>query len=361
MLTEREQRRILKGRNVAALIGAGIAGYLDAPLDEALLQRAAQISPTNPVVWAALGYRSFSLIANGLTNGGSMEATCQNAVDQWQKLAPENAAPRYLAAALAARQSNLAVAKQLLRVASQMDTFDSCEGPLNRCVVVALESAGRSRFTARLVGSGNVSGLVAWHKLSQSILDSAPSREEIQGCLQLGSQLARDNSIATQMLGWAIQKQGWAKIAEPTTPAELARIAAARQHVRLANDYLESHRTRIVTEAQWIDYFDRSFIVGEMTAIQELAAQLGDTFSYACRPANDSGRMFPHGSSASSPAGRKPTVRPESVHFPIGLQFRNPLPNRRIGPAAGFLFFHAPAPLARRPHQPAQYHRHLGG
>lgn len=93
MLTQREQQRILKGRNVAALIGAGIGCRLDAPLDAALLQRATQISPTNPIVWAALAYCSFSWIGNGQTNNETMAATCQNAVDQWQKLAPENAVP----------------------------------------------------------------------------------------------------------------------------------------------------------------------------------------------------------------------------------------------------------------------------
>ena len=93
LLSEAKQRKILKGRNVAALIGAGIGCRLDATLDEALLQRAAQISPAIPVVWAALAYRSFSWIANGQTNNETMAVTCQNAVDQWQKLAPENAVP----------------------------------------------------------------------------------------------------------------------------------------------------------------------------------------------------------------------------------------------------------------------------
>ncbi len=69
MPSDRELHTILISTNVQAMIGAGIQGPIANPINLELLERATVISPTNPVVWAALAYHSFALLAN---HGGDL-------------------------------------------------------------------------------------------------------------------------------------------------------------------------------------------------------------------------------------------------------------------------------------------------
>jgi hypothetical protein len=59
---------------------------------------------------------------------------------------------------------------------------------------------------------------------------------------------------------------------------EARRIADQKGRIKRATVYLDSARTRHVSESQWVQYFDRCFGVGELEAIEALAKANGDTF-----------------------------------------------------------------------------------
>lgn len=278
MLSEQELKRILGGTNAEAMVGAGLQGPLDGTVDLELLARATQMCPTNPVPWAALAYRSLGLVANRVIDAQTAGDQFGKSVEALGKLAPSNSVPLYLQAAFEGLRTNVAAAKQLIVQASQREGFETYETPLKLCVVRALESVGYSKFTARIVASGNSAGVVGWSRLSKAILAADPSEEETRACLGLGTRVGGGKSCLEQLVGDSMETKAAEKLKGAEFGTEARRIAERKLSIKRAVRYLDSARTRRVTESQWVDYYDRCFESGELEAIQALARMRGDPF-----------------------------------------------------------------------------------
>jgi hypothetical protein len=278
MLTDEEIQTILSGTNVQAMIGAGLQGRLDDRWDIALLERATEASATNSVAWAALAYRSLELLENQM---GDLQITgkkFRRAIEMLVAQAPSNSVPLYLHAAFECLETNVAGAKGLTVKASQIEGFDTYEPALRMCIIQALEAVGYPKFTARIVASGNAPGIVAWSKLNKAILAAGPSSEEARGCFILGARVGSGGSFLDQLVGGSIQTKAMERLNEPEFATEKKRIAEKKDLIKRATRYLNSVRTRNVTEMQWVQYYDRCFDSGEMDAVQWLAKKTGDAF-----------------------------------------------------------------------------------
>lgn len=228
MLSDKEMHTILIGTNVQAMIGAGLQGRLDDSADVALLARATEMSATNAVGWAALAYRSLELLAN---RTGDLQKTAKEfrkAVEMLKSLAPSNSVPCYLQGAFECLQTNVAGAKELTVKASRIDQFETYETALKMCIIQALETAGYSKFTARIVASGNAPGIVAWSRLNKAILAADPSSEEARGCFVLGARVGRGNSFLDQLVGGSIQMKAMEKLNGPEFAADKKRLTEKR-------------------------------------------------------------------------------------------------------------------------------------
>ncbi|PWU16467.1 MAG: hypothetical protein C5B50_13560 [Verrucomicrobia bacterium] len=278
MLSDREMYKILVGTNVQAMIGAGLQGRLDDNLDLALLERAASISPSNAAAWAAVAYRSLTLLKNHIGDIQTTGNKFRRATDTMSTLAPTNSVPLYLRAAFDCLETNIGGAKELIVKAYAMDGFDTYETTLKVCVIQALESVGYSEFTARIVASGNAPATFAWPKLDRAILAASPSTEEVRACLLLGARVASGGSFLDQLVGDSIQLRAMEKLDGPQFAMAKRRITEQKERIKHATRYLGSVRTRNVTEKQWVQYYDRCFKSGEMDAVQWLAEKMGDTF-----------------------------------------------------------------------------------
>jgi hypothetical protein len=278
MPSDRELHKILTGTNVRAMIGAGIQGPIANPINLELLERATVISPTNPVVWAALAYHSFALLANHGGDSAALEAKFKQAVETMRTLDPGNSVPLYLDAAVACLATNVAEAESRLVKASRVEGFDTYENELTICAIQALEAAGRSKFTARIVASGSAPTLTAWGKLYKTVLATDPSDEEVRACLVFGERIARGRSLLNQILGGSIQVKAMDKLGGPEFADQKKQIADRKELIKRAARYQESVEKLNVTEAQWVQFYDRSFESGEMEAIQWLAETRGETF-----------------------------------------------------------------------------------
>ena len=278
MLSDQEIQTILVGTNVQAMIGAGLQGRLDDHQDMALLERATKLSATNSVAWAALAYRSLELMENQTGDIQSTGKKFRKAVEALMALSPSNSVPFYLKAAGECLETNVADAKKLIVKSCGIAGFETYEIPLKRCIVQALEEAGYSKFTARIVASGNTPGIVAWSKLNKAILAADPSSEEVQGCLALGARVGRGASCVAQLVGDSIQMKAMEKLDKPEFVTEKKLIAEKRDRIKRAARYLDSARSRNVAEALWIQYYDMCFESSEMDAVQWLADKTGDAF-----------------------------------------------------------------------------------
>jgi len=278
MLSDQEIQTILIGTNVQAMIGAGLQGRLDNHWDMALLERATEMSPSNSVAWAALAYRSLALQENQMGDVQITGKKFRKAVEMLLALAPSNSVPLYLQAAFECLETNVAGAKELTIKACRIDGFDTYETALKMCIIQALEGVGYSKFTARIVASGNAPGVVAWSKLNKAILAAGPSSEEVRGCFILGARVGSGSSFLDQLVGGSIQLKTMEKLTGPEFATEKNRIAEKKDLIKRAARYLNSVRTHNVTEMQWVQYYDRCFDSGEMDAVQWLAEKTGDAF-----------------------------------------------------------------------------------
>jgi hypothetical protein len=278
MLSDQEMQTILIGTNMQAMIGAGLQGRLDNQVDISLLERATELSATNLVAWAALAYRCLALLENQMGDPGVTEKKGRKAAETLQVLAPANSAPLYLQAAFECLETNVAGAKELAAKASRIDGFDTYETALKKCVIQALEAVGYSKYTARIVASGNAPVIVAWSKLNKVILAAEPSSDDAHGCFILGARVGSGGSFLDQLVGGSIQMKTMEKLNGPEFASEKKRIAETKDRIKRATRYLNSARTRNVTEMQWIQYYDRCLSSGEMDAVQWLAGKTGDTF-----------------------------------------------------------------------------------
>jgi hypothetical protein len=278
MLSDKEMKTILARTNVEALIGAGIQGRLDGTMNLQLLGRAAHIAPANPMAWAAQAYRILELLANRMGDAQEMTGEFAKAVQAWRGLQPSNSVPLYLQAAWQCLQTNVSAAKQLVEEAAGTPEFETFGVPLKLCIVRAMESVGSSKYTARIVASGNASGVVAWSKVSKAILAAAPSDQEVRGCLVLGRRVSNGGSFLEELVGDSIQTKAMERLKGSDFSADTKQIAERKERIKRASRYLDSARTGNVTEGQWVGYYDRCFATGEMEAVQALARITGDKF-----------------------------------------------------------------------------------
>jgi hypothetical protein len=229
MLSDQEMQTILIGTNVQAMIGAGLQGRLVDSQDMALLERATELSATNAVAWAALAYRSLEFMENQTGDFQTTGKEFRKAVEILLALAPSNSVPFYLKAALECLETNVAGSKDLIIKAYGIGGFNTYETSLKMCIIQALEAVGYSKFTARIVASGNTSGIVAWSKLSKGVLAADPSSEEVRGCFVLGERVGRGSSFLDQLVGGSIQMKAMEKLHEPEFETEKKRIAEKRK------------------------------------------------------------------------------------------------------------------------------------
>jgi hypothetical protein len=278
MLSEQEAKVILSGTNAEAMIGAGLQVRLDQAVGMELLERATQISPTNPAAWAALGYQSIDLLANGMMDAQTAEDDVKKSVEALGRLAPSNSVAFYIQAGFECLRTNIPAAKDLTVQASRMGSFETYDTALKLYVVQALESVGYSKFSARTVACGNSAGLLCWSKLGKAILAANPSDDEVRACLVLGTRVSGGKSFMDQLVGDSLQRKAAEKLRGVEFGAEARRIAERKESIKRATSYLDSARTRKVTETRWVEYYDQCFAIGEMEAIQALAKSMGATF-----------------------------------------------------------------------------------
>ena len=81
-----------------------------------------------------------------------------------------------------------------------------------------------------------------------------------------------------QLVGDSIRTKAAEHLSGAEYKMEASRAAERKGRIKRASGFLDSARTRHVTEAQWVEYYDRCFEVGEMDAVQALAKMTGDTF-----------------------------------------------------------------------------------
>jgi hypothetical protein len=260
-------------------VGAGTQAHFSDPLGRELLAQAAEQSPTAPVVWAALAYRDISQLENQAKGFETIADELSTAIGRWRLLEPTNAAPCYLEAAFECLRTNVAAARQLVVVADRKKGFETYSLAIQKCVIRAMESSGRSKYTARIYAMGQVVGIVAWSKLSKTILEeSSEDQQAIRSCFDMGTRVGQGKMFLEQLIGDSIQAKAIEKLTGPDFAGEKARISERKARIRRATAYSNSLDSRNISEERWVRFLDTCFDKGEMTAIESMAAENGDTF-----------------------------------------------------------------------------------
>jgi hypothetical protein len=277
-LSNRELQKILRRDNAEELVGAGTQAHVNDPLGRELLIEATKRSPRWPVGWAALAYRDMSLVANQYQSREAVGDELTNAIKRWRSLEPTNAAPVYLAAEFECLARNVGAAKRLMVEADQKEGFETYTVAIQKCVMRAMETEGRSKYVARMCAMGQVTGVVGWSKLSKTILaNSSADEQAVQSCFVWGARVGRGKSFLEQLVGDSIQARAMEQLHRPNFAAEEERIANRKARIKRAMSYTRSlEGGGRISEERWVHFLDLCFDRGEMPAVETLAAENGE-------------------------------------------------------------------------------------
>jgi len=278
-LSNDELQTILSRGKAEELIGAGIQAPIKDFQGTALLVRSTEVSSTNPVAWAALAYRNYSLLANKSGDFRSTAAQLAKAIEKLQSIDASNSMPLYLEAAFQCLQTNYGAARQSLLKSAEAIEFENYVTAMKKCVIVANESVGYPKYTARTVAIGNDHAFVVVAALNKAILRKFPDDEAVaHACLVLGQRESNGRSFLQELVGNSIQLNAIEKLPGRDFTTTKEAIAARKARIKLAVEYLNRLKTGNVSEARWVKYFDESIEKGEMTAVGSLASDNGDSF-----------------------------------------------------------------------------------
>ena len=142
-----------------------------------------------------------------------------------------------------------------------------------------MESAGRSKYVARMCAMGQVVGVVDWSKLSKSILaEGSEDQQAIRNCILLGVRVGLGRSFLEQLIGDSIQTKAINKMTGADYTTQKATILERKARIKRAIAYCASLDTRKISEERWVRFLDMCFDKGEMTAVESMVAESGDTF-----------------------------------------------------------------------------------
>ena len=278
-LSNNELRRFRTRRTTAQLVGAGTQAHLYDPLGRVLLAHACELSPSSPLVWAALAYRDMSLLQNQIGRFEPIAEDLITAIDRWRALEPKNSAPLYLEASFQCLRTNAAAAKRLMEESDIKERFETYSLPIQKCVIESMESAGRSKFVARMYAMGQIVGVVEWSKLGKCILaENSEDQHAIRSCFLLGARVGEGKSFLEQLIGDSIQTKAMEKLTGADFTAEGTRISERKARIKRATAYANSLHARNISEERWVRFLDMCFERGEMSAVESMAADNGDTF-----------------------------------------------------------------------------------
>ncbi|MGC9943813.1 MAG: sigma-70 family RNA polymerase sigma factor [Verrucomicrobiota bacterium] len=285
--------RLLNGEPLPKLTAEQIAAYLKenhtnaasllavfrATGDKSFLSEAEQAFPGNPQV-------AFESVFNS-----SSPAELRQNLENFERLAPDNALANYLSAQAYFGCGQTDQAVQELTTASNKPGFDDYSWDFIQTDEEALRSAGYPEAEVKMAATWQIPlpQVPDLNQLSQNIIalanayqqtgDQASAQAALQYDIQLGEQLDRspDDLLINQINGMAIQRAALGTM-DPYSPYGTAgrtvadQIAEFNQQDAAIKALVQQMTSlqQMMSAQDWITYNDRTMAFGEMNALQWL-------------------------------------------------------------------------------------------
>jgi len=273
MFSSGDIRKIRLRKGKQELVGAGVQGKFDDDIPADLLRKAAALDPKNPMIWAALSFRLLAETQRSETAFGE----AFSAVDHLTEVDPDNKLARYIRAALLAKQKKFSGSAQALSSATECRTLNTYMAEMRRCVIVACEAVGFSKFTARLVACGATCDVVTFSTIGKAVaeheeFDVGSSRE----CLQMGRRMEKESStFLEELVAFSVQVKALKKLNDPELVTVERQQKERREAIKRYDTILESKEAHSLPEKTWVEYYDRMYEAGEGRAVEWLSERIG--------------------------------------------------------------------------------------
>ena len=277
--TPQELGQILERGVKEELIGAGISVKAGDSKGIQLLRRAGQNHLPDPLPLAALSYQYLSFIGNKARESFT-DTEVEDTLREFIRADANNALPFYLMAWFKVSQGKFNDATAALEQAALKPTLKTYLREIRRSVIIACESEGFPKFTARMVACGQAPGVASFSKLAKTVVENpAFSSDSIKRCLQMGQALEKDSTLfIEELVAYSIQTRALKKLDDGRRASEEQRFGRRKEFIKKATDIFESDPLRKLPESRWLAYLDDMFRFGEGKAVENLAGELGKKF-----------------------------------------------------------------------------------
>lgn len=278
-LSPGELLKILAAKNSASLVGAATQARVDDPTGLELALRATVVDPTNPITWAAMSYKTVTLIKSDVGVRERNLDLLANAVEHWKTLEPLNSVPVYLEARYLLFVTNAPRANELVAIANRMDQCVTYEEPIRACVEHVYRFHDYPHYSALVLASGHSTGSLHLTMLGKDLLKELPlAATTLPELVVLGKRVATGKTMLAELLGLTLQLNAIDNAAPNTLGIDRSTIASRRGYIQRVAKFLSSPALKGVSEKRWIQFYEDSSIRGEMKATEDLAREQGHTF-----------------------------------------------------------------------------------
>ncbi|MBI3870837.1 MAG: hypothetical protein HY299_20090 [Verrucomicrobia bacterium] len=275
-LTQAELSAILGSSDPVELVGAATQARVQDPLGLKLALRATALDPSRPIVWAALSYKTITLVGNGAGDRRQNLGLLSNALRRWESLEPSNSVPRYLEARYSLFLTNVPGAVESVAMANRMTQFDTYEEPIRTCVEKVFRARGYPRYSALLLASGHSSGSLHLTMAGKELLRAAPVTPVTPADLSiLGRRVASGKTMLAELLGLSLQLQAMDRGASKPLEKERSVLVQRKTYIQQMAKFLTSPAVSGVSEERWVQFYEASSNKGEMSATEDLAREEG--------------------------------------------------------------------------------------
>jgi len=277
--TPQELGQILERGVKEELIGAGISVKAGDSKGIQLLRRAGQNHLPDPLPLAALSYEYLSFIGNNARESFT-DTEVEDTLREFIRADANNALPFYLMAWFKVSQGKFGDATAALEQAASKPYLKTYLSNIRQSVILACESAGFPKFTARMVACGQAPGVASLSKLAKTVVENpAFTSDSIKPCLQMGQALEKDSTFfIEELVAYSIQTRALKKLDDARLASEEQRFKRRKEYIKRATAFLESAPVRKLPESRWLAYLDDMFRFGESRAAEGLAGELGQKF-----------------------------------------------------------------------------------
>jgi hypothetical protein len=253
------------------MVGAGFQARRSNPKGIELLRTATIKSPNDPVAWAALIYKEIDVDKYGEEIIIDIDDILYD-IDKFEKIDSDNGLPLFFRSIIYLRQNKKQDVRNELIRSTQKASFRTYDTEIRNYLIMAAESIGYSRFTARSYAFIIRIGILSFSEFSQSSTDEGLiDKDAATELLEIGKRIEHQSKLNIELvIAFSLQSTSKAILGKVDTDNKYKeKWDALRKYPDLRN--------KSIPETRWVQFFNEALEYNEWTAFDKLYEEYGNS------------------------------------------------------------------------------------